>query len=178
MRSCTYTVLPQIEISANDARTPPVGCRSHYISALLDKLPSTSSHKDVDPLELLNHFFQSTDPLWMGSARCQGILQQHTLRLALVSPFLLHAMLAFSAYHIAALYPEQQRYTTAGAWNYSFALQSYRQAIDDESVDADALFACCVLLTLLSFKHLSSDPYDGDALNSQKSLALDTVSIR
>lgn len=114
----------------------------------------------------------------MGSAECQCILQQYTPQLALGSPFLLHAMLAFSAYHIAASCSEQQRYKIAAACHYSDALQSYRLAIDDEGVQADALFACCMLLTLLSFKNLSSDQCIDDVSTSQKSFALDTVGIR
>lgn len=87
-------------------------------------------------------------------------------------------MLAFSAYHIAALCPEQRLHEIAAAWHYSLALESYRQAIDEESVDADALFACCMLLTLLSFKHLSSDLSNDDNPKSQKSPAFDTVGLR
>ncbi|KFY94537.1 hypothetical protein V500_03183 [Pseudogymnoascus sp. VKM F-4518 (FW-2643)] len=66
----------------------------------------------------------------------------------------------------------------AAGCHYSDALQSYRLAIDDESVQADALFACCMLLTLLSFKNLSSDQCINDVSTSQKSFALDTVGIR
>lgn len=160
------------------ARAQSVRSPDPYVSALLNELPSTSYHRGVDPLELLNHFFQTTDPLWMGSAECQRILQQYTPQLALESSFLLHAMLAFSAYHIAASCSEQQRYKMAAACHYSAALQSYRRAINDESVKADALFACCMLLTLLSFKNLSSDQSNDDVSISQKSFALDTVGIR
>ncbi|OBT63438.1 hypothetical protein VE03_07132 [Pseudogymnoascus sp. 23342-1-I1] len=86
-------------------------------------------------------------------------------------------MLAFSAYHIAVSCSEQQRYSTAAACHYSVALQFYRQAID-ENVQADALFACCMLLNLLSFKNLSSDQCNDDVSISQKSFALDIVGIR
>lgn len=129
-------------------------------------------------MELLNHFYQTTDFLWMGSAQCQSILQQYTPQLALNSPSLVHALLAFSAYHIATVCTEQRRYETVGAWHYSLALQSYRQAINDGREDADALLACCMLLTLLSFKHLSNESRRGDISEGPKSLVLDTVGIR
>ncbi len=162
----------------NAAEDLSVGSPGRDISALLKESSSTSYHQGVDPLELINHFFQTTQLLWMGSPQCQDLLQQYTPRLALGSSFLLHAMLAFSAYHLAVLRPEQRQHKIAGELHYSLALQSYGQALDDESVDADALFACCLLLTMLSFEHLSNDLDDGDNPKSQKSLALDTVGIR
>lgn len=125
---CAYTISPQTDVPIIAARAPSVG------AALLNELSSTPYHRGVDPLELLNHFFQTSDPLWMGSAVCQSILQQYTPQLALGYSFLLLAMLAFSAYHIAVSCSEQQRYKMSAACHYSVALQSYRQAIDDESV--------------------------------------------
>lgn len=160
------------------ARAPSVRSPNPDTLPLLNELSSPSYHRGVDPLELLNHFFETTSPLWMGSAQCQDLLQQHTPRLALGSSFLLHAILAFSAYHIAAFCPKQRQHEIAAASHYGLALQSYRQAIDEESVDADALFACCMLLTLLSFKHFSNDLRNGDIPKSQKSLAFDTLSLR
>lgn len=149
-----------------------------HVLALQKKLATTSYDRGANPSELLNHFLQTSEPLWMGSTHCQSLLQQHAPRLALESDCLLHAMLAFSSSHIAALRPEQHRYETAGALHYSHALQSYRKALNDGRVDADALFACCMLLTLLSFKHLSDVVGNDDNLESQGSLALDTVGIR
>jgi hypothetical protein len=149
-----------------------------HIAALVDELGSVSYHGSVDPSELLNHFVNTVEPLWMGSAECQRLLQQNAPRLALDSQFLLHAILAFSAYHIAELCPAQQHYTTVGGLHYSYALQSYRKSLDDESTDTDALFACCLLLTLLSFKHLSDDMCNTGTVNDQESFALDTVGIR
>jgi hypothetical protein len=165
-------------MAINRAGSSSVETVDGHMSALLKESSSTLYHGGVDPMELLDHFYQTTDPLWMGSAQCQSLLQQHTARLALGSPFLLHAMLAFSAYHICSLCPEQQGHKVAGAWHYSHALQSYRQAINEEGVDPDALFACCMLLNQLSFKHLSNDPSSFDIPNRQKSLAVDIVGIR
>ena len=177
-RSCTYTTPPQTDMPTNDGRAQLIRTPNQHVSALLGKLASTSYHRGVDPLELLNHFVQTTEPLWMGSAQCQRLLQQNAPRVALGSSFLLHAMLAFSAYHIAAIRPGQQPHEHAGALHYSLALQSYRKALDKKSADAEALFACCMLLTLLSFKHLSDDLYDDDTSKRQQSLTLDTVGIR
>lgn len=144
----------------------------------MNELPSALYHGDLSPLELLNHFYQTTDLLWMGSTQCQDILQRYTPQLALNSSFLAHAILAFSASHIAALSPERRRYEIAGIWHYSLALQSYRQAINDETIDADALFACCILLTLLSFKQISNDLCSAEFSKGQKRFVLDTVGIR
>jgi hypothetical protein len=162
----------------NATKAQLIGGTDQHVSALLAELASRSYHRSVDPSELLHHFVQTIEPLWMGSSTCQSLLQQHAPRLALQSPFLLHTILAFSAYHIAALFPAQQHHETVGDLHYSHALQSYGKALDDESVDPDALFACCMLLTLLSFKHLSDDTGNSDTVGGKENFVLDTLGIR
>ncbi|KAF2008651.1 hypothetical protein BU24DRAFT_94525 [Aaosphaeria arxii CBS 175.79] len=148
------------------------------VSALLNEIPSKEIYSGIkDTRELIAHFFETTHPLWIGTADCQSILQENIPRLAPGSPFLSHAVLAFSAYHIAVVYSDRKR-EMAGAWHYSLALQTYREAIDDARVSADALFACCMLLTMLAFKNLSNEPYDDGLSATMKDPALDTVGIR
>lgn len=175
-RPCSYNVSSEPGGHANGMSAFSHGYGDPNLSELLEELPPTSQYAGVDLLELLDHFFHTTDYLWMGSRECQGLLQQHASTLAFGSSFLLHAILAFSAYHIVDLFPEQRRYGLAGSWFYSLTLQSYREAIN-EGVDADALFACCILLTMLSFKQHSNDLHSGNDLRVQ-SLAPDTVGIR
>lgn len=136
--------------------------------------------ESVDPLELMDHFFRTTDCYWIGSPGCQRILQQHGPRLALRSPYLLHAMLANSAYHLASLKPAMAKYGLAGISHYSKSLELYMTPIRDDiaTMDVDALFASCMLLNLIAFKNNATTPSGITDPTSQDDFAMDIAGLR
>lgn len=137
--------------------------------------------QSVDPKGLLDHFVTFTDYLWMGSLVCQDLLQRHAVRLALDSTCLLHAMLSISAHHLAAQAPvNQQHYRFAGVMHYGLALQSYSASLgsETESTDIDALFSCCLILTLIAYANLSAEAIDASTSYSNGGLSLDIAGIQ
>jgi hypothetical protein len=108
-----------------------------------------------DSLELLDHFVETKVP-WIGSPECQRIMQEHAFRLALEAPYLLHAILAFSATHLSFLHPDEKKYGIAAATHYecSLALYSSQLRTGLNGVSADAIFACCHLHSMLAFRNV------------------------
>jgi hypothetical protein len=116
---------------------------------------STFNH--WDNLELLNHFVEIAVPC-IGSPECQRILQQHGLQLSLGAPYLLHAILAFSASHLSFLRPNQGKYSIATTLHYSRSLTSYSSQIRTclDANNADSILGCCHLHTMLAFRNVQS----------------------
>jgi hypothetical protein len=121
--------------------------------------------------KLLDHFVKPNETLWMGSAKCQKLFQQHGPRLALKSPFLLHAILSISAHHLDTLFPGGLEYRQVGASHYSSSLSLYVMALQDlENVNVDAIFACCLLLSLIAFRNIASGASDSVSGTNEKRL--------
>ncbi|KAI9643298.1 hypothetical protein NHQ30_007915 [Ciborinia camelliae] len=124
-------------------------------SGVLTQHSKDSVYKSDDALELLNHFLDCTSP-WIGTTAFQRILQQHGLELSLNAPYLMHAILAFSARHLIYLRPEEKKYNIAFALHYALSLSSYSlqlRTIFDAS-NADASLASSYLHTMLAFKNV------------------------
>jgi hypothetical protein len=136
---------------------------------------ATALHEFVDPSELLDHFVQTVDHIWIGSAPLQTNLQKHGPQLALRSPYLLHAMLSFSAYHLAYICPAAVQYNLAGTSHYSKSLEAYSTALQNglENADVDAIFSCCMLLNLIAFKSLAHAPPETEMPGRADELYLD-----
>ncbi|KAI9745905.1 MAG: hypothetical protein M1818_000586 [Claussenomyces sp. TS43310] len=131
--------------------------------------------RSVDPLELLDHFFQTTDHIWIGSGQLQLNLQKYGPQLALRSPYLLYAILSFSASHIAYIRPATSQYTLTATSYYSMSLEAYSTTLrsDFEDTNVDALFACCTLLNLIAFNSTAAVRPDPDAPSRNDKLDLD-----
>jgi hypothetical protein len=115
------------------------------------------AHNACNSVELLNHFFETTDP-WIGSTVCQRTMQQHCLQLSVRAPYLLHAVLAFSASHLSFLLPHERRYRVTATFHYDLSLASYSSQIRIrlDAANADSLLGACYLHTMLAFRNLES----------------------
>lgn len=105
-------------------------------------------------IELLSHFFDEAGP-WIGSPACQRTMQQHCLQLSVEAPYLLHALLAFSANHLSFLHPAERRYRVTAIFHYDISLASYSARIRTR-LEADSLLGACYLHTMLAFRNLQS----------------------
>jgi len=111
----------------------------------------------TDALELFDHFMETTDELWIGPPQCLRILREHGPRLAMSCPYLLHAMLSFSAYHLSFLHPGARKYSISSTLHYDRSLKSYSTTLQDhlESTDSNGLLACSMLLGMIAFRNIS-----------------------
>jgi hypothetical protein len=109
-----------------------------------------------DPLELLDHFIETKTP-WIGSPECQRILQNYGPQLSLEAPYLLHAILAFSASHLSYLQPNEKRHSIAAALHYERSLNLYSSQLGKslDKSNADAIYACCHLHSMLALRNVS-----------------------
>jgi hypothetical protein len=161
--SCTFNpILVQHVHSASSCASQPGEDLGKETATRLDgphvrEGDPKAPNKTVENSELLDHFVQTVDYIWIGSALLQTTLQKHGPKLALRSPYLLHAMLSFSAYHIAYIRPAAVQYNLAGTSHYGMSLQAYSAALECglENADIDAIFSCCMLLNLIAFKSLA-----------------------
>ncbi|TKA28212.1 hypothetical protein B0A50_04184 [Salinomyces thailandicus] len=105
-----------------------------------------------DALELMDHFEDTTEP-WIGSPLTQTMIQEHGLMLALQAPYLLHAILAYSASHLSHLHPEQRKYSVAARTHFTRSLQAYSTELvyEVEKGNANALLGASGMLAKLSF---------------------------
>lgn len=127
----------------------------------LINVPQSLSNADISDVyqrqhipHLLDHFAETNFP-WAGSPQCQRVLQTWGLTLAVTNPFLMHGILAFSASHLHALQPQDNRYRTAASLHYGLSLTGFAASLSDTvtSDNADALFACCYLHAMLAFHY-------------------------
>lgn len=135
--------------------------RAYVVRCLLG---SDSGYEKSNALELLDHFLDAEDS-WIGSPRCQKIIQTHGIQLALSAPHFLHAILAFSANHLSSLLGSRGReYETAADLHYGLSLQGYVSEIQQLKVEnADQIIGSCLLhsmLALLYFSHEKDNPED------------------
>ncbi|PVH75922.1 hypothetical protein DL98DRAFT_497801 [Cadophora sp. DSE1049] len=111
-----------------------------------------------DNFELLSHFFGITEP-FIGSPESQKVFQNHGLELSRGAPYLLHAILTFSASHLNFLYPQKRKYEIAASSYYDLSLKSYSAQIRAglDASNADSLIGCGYLHTMLAFRNVQSD---------------------
>jgi hypothetical protein len=112
-------------------------------------------YRRLDALELIDHWYKVSEP-WIGAPLLQQAMQEHGIRLGLEAPFMLNAVLAFSATHLKMLYPQEQKYQDAATLHYAHALSGYSSQLDKaSSKTADHLFGTCFLMNMLSFLNAS-----------------------
>ena len=116
------------------------------------------SHDNVS--ELLSHFIK-TGSEWVGSPECQRLMQKHANQLVLKASYIQHAILAFSASHIAYLHASEKRYTAkkytfAASFHYQRSLQQYNSHLGTSwnVADINEIIGCSHLLTMLAFASL------------------------
>jgi hypothetical protein len=119
--------------------------------------PSTNgaeSYQRQHVSQLLDHFTSMGVP-WAGSPQCQRVTQTWGLTLAVLNPFLLHGILAFSAAHLHSLYPQENKYRLAASIHYGLSLTGFASSLSEtvSGQNADALFACCYLHAMLAFHY-------------------------
>lgn len=133
------------------------------INSYLEKvgIPCVQLKNPTEPpcanLELLDHFTKEAGP-WIGSPECQRMMQQHGLQLSVEAPYLMHAILAFSASHLNFLHPTERKYRIAATLHYDLSLALYSAQIRNgiDACNADAILGCCFLHTMLAFQNVQS----------------------
>jgi hypothetical protein len=122
------------------------------------KLFDVPCHRLTDPIykrehaiTLLDHWYQTSES-WIGPPILQKLMQQHGVRMGLEAPFMLNAILAFSASHMALVYPKDYKFQVAASLHYGHALGSYSSQLSQlVEHHADYCFGSCFLLTMLIF---------------------------
>lgn len=106
---------------------------------------------------LISHFIGCQDE-WLAPPAFQHILQQHGVQLGLRSDYLLHAILAVTASHLHYLNPTKGELKLIYGLHNSFSLQLYREKLNSiQPEDADALFACGAIHTIMVMRHTMLD---------------------
>jgi hypothetical protein len=110
------------------------------------------NYRREDALELVDHFEDCPDN-WLGSPFSQGLIQRGGVEMSFKAPYLLHAILAYSAKHLSFLYPDEQKYSVAATIHYTRSLQEYSSQLvyHVEQGNANALLAASGILAKLSF---------------------------
>ncbi|GAB1733475.1 hypothetical protein NU195Hw_g9379t1 [Hortaea werneckii] len=111
-----------------------------------------SAYQRQDALELMDHFEDTLEP-WLGSPVAQSMIQEHGIQIGLKAPYLLHALLAYSASHLSRLHPEQPKYSEAAKIHFTRSLQAYSTELvyELERGNANALLSASGILAKLSF---------------------------
>ena len=117
----------------------------------------------IHALDLLDHWLETNDA-WIGITNCQKVMKQSALKIGLErdAPYLVHAILAFSACHLNFLHPDDSKWAIASVLHYSEALNLYvRQLQDnDDRENSDQMIGCCTLLEMMAFWNLSKPASD------------------
>lgn len=108
-----------------------------------------------EPHEVLDHFLETKTP-WLGSPDLQRVMQKHALRLSPEAPYLLHAILAFSATHLNYLCPHEKKYTIAAASHLERSLNLFTSQLEIRIDDSnrDTIYACSYLHSMLAFRNV------------------------
>ncbi|KAL0943045.1 fungal Zn binuclear cluster domain-containing protein [Colletotrichum truncatum] len=126
-----------------------------YFSRFLTDLNKTETASGwISDLELMHHYTSVSYRTFSHSSHAQRTLQYDVPREALSYPFLLHQLLAFSAYHLAYLQPEcRHAYLMQAAQHQNDAINGMRGTLLGKisSTNCHALFASSVFLTLSAF---------------------------
>lgn len=106
---------------------------------------------------LLSHFVGCEDE-WLAAPTFQQVLQQHGIQLGLQSDYLLHALMAVTASHLHYLDPENAVLKLIYGFHNSLSLRLYREKLNNIlPEDADALFACGAIHTIMVTRHTMLD---------------------
>lgn len=139
-------------------------CPKSLIMAYLDGeyLPGRNPNYRRDDIpELLDHFSDHGEN-WIGPPECQEIMQAHGLKLAVDAPYLLHAIIAFSATHMQFCRSEVGSYDVVATFHYAVSLKTFATQLGTSvtAENADALFASCFLHSMLAFGRKSHNRLD------------------
>jgi Fungal Zn(2)-Cys(6) binuclear cluster domain len=128
---------------------------------------------------LLSHFIGCEDE-WLAAPTFQQILQQHGVQLGLRSDYLLHAILAVTASHLHYLDPTKAELELIYGFHNSCSLRLYREKLNNiQPEDADALFACGAIHTILAIRHTLLDAIASrDMLDGFDGLLLGLKSVK
>ncbi|OLN87035.1 Sterol uptake control protein 2-like protein 8 [Colletotrichum chlorophyti] len=126
-----------------------------YFSRFLTDLNKSETASGwISDLELMHHYTSVSYSSFSSSTAAQKALQYDVPREALSHPFLLHQLLAFSAYHLAYLQPDcRHAYLMQAAQHQNDAINGMRAALlgTISSINCHALFASSIFLTLSAF---------------------------
>ncbi|TDZ16550.1 Sterol uptake control protein 2 [Colletotrichum orbiculare MAFF 240422] len=126
-----------------------------YFSRFLTDLNKTETASGwISDLELMHHYTSVSYRTFSHSQQTQKTLQYDVPREALSYPFLLHQLLAFSAYHLAYLQPDcRHAYLMQAAQHQNDAINGMRGTLlgTISSTNCHALFASSIFLTLSAF---------------------------
>ncbi|KAF4429137.1 Sterol uptake control protein 2 [Colletotrichum fructicola] len=126
-----------------------------YFSRFLTDLNKTETASGwISDLELMHHYTSVSYRTFSHSSQAQKTLQYDVPREALSYPFLLHQLLAFSAYHLAYLQPDcRHAYLMQAAQHQNDAINGMRGTLlgTISSTNCHALFASSIFLTLSAF---------------------------
>ncbi|KAG7054449.1 fungal Zn binuclear cluster domain-containing protein [Colletotrichum scovillei] len=126
-----------------------------YFSRFLTDLNKTETASGwISDLELMHHYTSVSYRTFSHSSLAQKTLQYDVPREALSYPFLLHQILAFSAYHLAYLQPDcRHAYLMQAAQHQNDAINGMRGTLlgTISSTNCHALFASSIFLTLSAF---------------------------
>ncbi|KAK2029027.1 fungal Zn binuclear cluster domain-containing protein [Colletotrichum zoysiae] len=126
-----------------------------YFSRFLTDLNKTETASGwISDLELMHHYTSVSYQTFSNSSVGQKTLQYDVPREALSYSFLLHQILAFSAYHLAYLQPECRHvYLMQAAQHQNDAINGMRGTLlgTITPTNCNALFASSIFLTLSAF---------------------------
>jgi hypothetical protein len=90
-------------------------------------------------------------------------MQLHSLQLSVGAPYLLHAIIAFSARHLNFLRPDEKDYDIVASLHYGQSLVAYTSQLRDslDAKNSEAMVGCCHLHTILAFENIRSGIYVG-----------------
>ncbi|KAF2671243.1 hypothetical protein BT63DRAFT_210969 [Microthyrium microscopicum] len=172
---CNYTIVPANQ--AKQAQKVVLGpaCatsgREEEKAAVLTLLQQSATAYHTDSgyqlhhtFELIDHWHEVSVPC-IGSPPVQQMMQEKGIKLGLEAPFLLHAILTFSATHLAYLYPFESQYSLAASIHYGEFLRGYGCELNRASQEnADQLFGTCFLVDMLTFFNASQHLNMNDTL--------------
>ncbi|GKT52340.1 sterol-4-alpha-carboxylate 3-dehydrogenase, decarboxylating [Colletotrichum spaethianum] len=126
-----------------------------YFSRFLTDLNKSETASGwISDLELMHHYTSVSYRTFSQSSIAQKALQYDVPREALSYPFLLHQILAFSAYHLAYLQPDcRHAYLMQAAQHQNDAINGMRGTLlgTISPTNCHALFASSIFLTLSAF---------------------------
>ena len=108
----------------------------------------------VTDLELMHHFTATTYKTLTGSQRAHHVFKEEIPRIAVRYPYLLHQILAISAFHIAYLRPESRsKYALCGSQHQAHGMAGMREALSKDMTESNnyALVAASSLLMFSLF---------------------------
>ncbi|CAH0048089.1 unnamed protein product [Clonostachys solani] len=168
--------LRYFEVSTTRGSTPPVDTTAENIGGReLEAVRSPRqpvprgiqlNYFDARAMMYLHHFTLHTAPTLVRRCQPLKLWQDDVPQLAFEYPFLLHALLGLSAYHISIKNPETgQEHRHAAARYSSLGATEYAKHLLEPNYDnTTAILACANCLTVEQNSRLFSDPEDSNEL--------------